>query len=161
LLLRAYRELADPLPLVMVGGDPYEQAYHRKLAALATDRVIFTGLRFSDAYIELSQHSRAFIMPATIEATRLVLLDQLGMGKAIIYHDCTATHEVVGDAGIPFGPDHPVEALAEKLGWAADHPEGCAAAGRRARQRAEQFRWESVLDRYEEIFRRIGADGTS
>ena len=161
LLLRAYRELADPLPLVMVGGDPYEHAYRRKLEALATDRVIFTGLRFSDAYIELSQHSRAFIMPATIEATRLVLLDQLGMGKAIIYHDCTATREVVGDAGIPFGPDHPVEALAEKLGWAADHPEGCAAVGRRARQRAEQFRWESVLDRYEEIFRRIGADGTS
>jgi alpha-maltose-1-phosphate synthase len=100
-------------------------------------------------------------MPATIEATRLVLLDQLGMGKAIIYHDCTATREVVGDAGIPFGPDQPVEALAEKLGWAADNPESCAAVGRRARQRAEQFRWESVLDRYEEIFRRIGANGAS
>ena len=112
LLLRAYRKLADPLPLVMVGGYPYERAHRRRLEALATDRVIFTGLRFSEAYIELSQHSRAFIMPATIEATRLVLLDQLGMGKAIIYHDCTATREVIGDAGIPFGPDRPVEALA-------------------------------------------------
>lgn len=160
LLLRAYRALADPLPLVMVGADPYEYAHRRELQALSTDRVIFTGLRFSHAYIELSQHSRAFIMPATIEATRLVLLDQLGMGKAIIYHDCPATREVVGAAGIPFGPDRPVEALTEKLGWAADHPEGCAAAGRRARQRAEQFRWDSVLDRYEEIFRRIGAGGT-
>ena len=130
-----------------------------KLEALATDRVIFTGLRFSEAYIELSQHSRAFIMPATIEATRLVLLDQLGMGKAIIYHDCPATREVLGDAGLPFGPDHPVEALAAKLEWAAGDPEGCAAAGRRACQRAEQFRWESVLDRYDDIFRRIGAPG--
>jgi len=159
LLLRAYRKLADPLPLVLVGGDPYEHAYRRKLEALATDRVIFTGLRFSEAYIELSQHSRAFIMPATIEATRLVLLDQLGMGKAIIYHDCPATREVLGDAGLPFGPDHPVEALAAKLAWAAANPEGCAAAGRRARERAEQFRWESVLDRYDDIFRRIGAPG--
>ena len=161
LLLRAYRELADPLPLVMVGGDPYAHAYRRRLEALATDRVIFTGLRFSDAYIELSQNSRAFIMPATIEATRLVLLDQLGMGKAIIYHDCAATREVLGDAGIPFGPDHPVETLAAKLHWAAENPEGCAAAGRRARQRAEQFRWEAVLDRYDEIFRRIGATRAS
>jgi len=157
LLLRAYRELPDPLPLVLVGGDPYEHAYRRKLKALATDRVIFTGLRFAAAYIELSQHSRAFIMPATIEATRLVLLDQLGMGKAIIYHDCPATREVLGTAGLPFGPEHPVKALAETLDWAAANPEGCAAAGRRARQRAEQFRWESVLDRYEEIFQRIGA----
>ena len=161
LLLRAYREMADPLPLVMVGGDPYAHAYRRRLEALATDRVIFTGLRFSDAYIELSQNSRAFIMPATIEATRLVLLDQLGMGKAIIYHDCAATREVLGDAGIPFGPDHPVATLAAKLHWAAEDPEGCAAAGRRARQRAEQFRWEAVLDRYEEIFRRIGATRAS
>jgi len=155
LLLRAYRETPDPLPLVLVGGDPYEHAYRRTLEALATDRVIFTGLRFAEAYIELSQNARAFIMPATIEATRLVLLDQLGMGKPVIYRDCLATREVVGDAGIPFGPDNPVNALAAKLAWAKDRPGECAAIGRLARQRAEAFRWETVLDRYEEIFRHI------
>ena len=157
LLLQAYRRLEDPLPLVMVGGDPYERAYRRKLEALATDRVIFTGLRFSESYVELSQNSLAFIMPATIEATRLVLLDQLGMGKAIIYHDCPATREVIGDAGIPFGPRQPVASLAAELQRAQEHPEECLAAGRRARQRAEQFRWENVLARYEEIFRRLGS----
>ena len=155
LLLKAYREVRDPLPLVLVGGDPYEHAYRRKLDALATDRVIFTGLRFADAYIELSQNARAFIMPATIEATRLVLLDQLGMGKAIIYHDCTATREVLGDAGIPFGPQDPVASLAARLAWAKDHPEECAEAGRRTRRRAEHFRWEHVLERYDRIFRKI------
>ena len=155
LLLEAYRRVADPLPLVIVGDDPYEHAYKRELRALATDKVIFTGQRFADAYIELSQNARAYIMPATIEATRLVLLDQLGMGKAIIYHDCAATREVLGDSGIPFGPEHAVESLAEKLAWAKDHPEACAAAGRKARERAEMFRWENVLDRYGEIFARI------
>jgi N-acetylglucosaminyldiphosphoundecaprenol N-acetyl-beta-D-mannosaminyltransferase len=155
LLLKAYRETPDPLPLVLVGGDPYEHAYRRKLDALATDRVIFTGLRFADAYIELSQNARAFIMPATIEATRLVLLDQLGMGKAIIYHDCPATREVLGDAGIPFGPKDPVRSLAARLSWAKEHPEECAEAGQHARQRAEHFRWEKVLDRYDCIFRKI------
>ena len=155
LLLEAYRRTPDPLPLVLVGGDPYEHAYRRKLDALATDRVIFTGLRFADAYIELSQNARAFIMPATIEATRLVLLDQLGMGKAIIYHDCPATREVLGDAGIPFGTEGPVASLAAKLERATTHPEECTEAGRRARLRAEHFRWENVLERYEQIFRRI------
>jgi glycosyltransferase involved in cell wall biosynthesis len=155
LLLKAYREIPDPLPLVLVGGDPYEHAYRRKLDALATDRVIFTGLRFADAYIELSQNARAFIMPATIEATRLVLLDQLGMGKAIIYHDCPATREVLADSGIPFGPKDPVRSLAARLSWAKEHPEECAEAGQRARQRAEHFRWEKVLDRYDRIFRKI------
>lgn len=155
LLLHAYRELADPLPLVLVGGDPYEHAYRHHLEALATDRVIFTGLRFADAYIELSQNARAFIMPATIEATRLVLLDQLGMGRPIIYHDCAATREVLGDAGIPFGADDPVRNLAAALDRAQHHPEECADAGRRARQRAESFRWEHVLERYEGIFQRL------
>ena len=158
LLLEAHRRLADPLPLVVVGADPYEHAYRRKLDALATGRVIFTGLRFADAYVELSQNARAFVMPATIEATRLVLLDQIGMGKAIIYHDCAATKEVLGDAGIPFGPENPVEALAAKLEWAKNNPAECEAAGRRARERAELFRWETVLARYEKIFDRIAAD---
>lgn len=158
LLLQAYRETPDPLPLVLVGDDRYEHAYRRRLQRLATDRVIFTGPRFGDAYIELSQKARAFIMPATIEATRLVLLDQLGMGKAIIYHDCAATREVLGDAGIPFGPDDPVASLAGKLARAKEHPEECAETGRRARARAEFFRWDNVLARYEEIFRRTGAE---
>lgn len=155
LLLKAYRALRDPLPLVIVGADPYERSYRRRLESLATDRVIFTGLRFADAYIELSQNALAFVMPATIEATRLVLLDQLGMGKTIIYHDCPATREVLGDAGIPFGPDNPVQSLAAKLEWAIKSPEECAAAGKRARARAELFRWETVLSRYEKIFTRI------
>ncbi len=155
LLLEAYRRVPDPLPLVIVGADPYERAYRRRLEAMATDRVIFTGLRFDEAYLELSQNARAFIMPATIEATRLVLLDQLGMGKAIIYHDCEATREVIGDAGIPFGPADPVEDLAVKLAEAGRHPAECAAAGERARRRAELFRWENVLQRYEDIFARI------
>ncbi len=155
LLLEAYSRLDDPLPLVVVGADPYEHAYRRKLDALATGGVIFTGLRFADPYIELSQGARAFVMPATIEATRLVLLDQLGMGKAIIYHDCPATREVLGDAGIPFGPENPVEDLARKLDWAKQNPAACAAAGRLARERAEGFRWEAVLARYETIFTRI------
>jgi glycosyltransferase involved in cell wall biosynthesis len=141
--------------LVLVGADPYEHAYRRRLEKLAGGRVIFTGLRFGDAYVELSQNARAFLMPATIEATRLVLLDQLGMGKAIIYHDCAATREVLGDAGIPFGPEDPVASLAAQLDRAKEHPEECAAAAQRARRRAEHFRWENVLDRYERIFRRI------
>ncbi len=159
LLLEAYRGLDDPLPLVIVGADPYERTYRKRLKSLATPGVIFTGLRFADAYIELSQKALAFVMPATIEATRLVLLDQLGMGKAIIYQDCAATREVLGDAGIPFGPGKPLQSLAATLERAMKNPAECAAAGRRARERAELFRWESVLARYEEIFNRTPSSG--
>jgi glycosyltransferase involved in cell wall biosynthesis len=91
-------------------------------------------------------------MPATIEATRLVLLDQLGMGKCILYHDCAATREVLADTGIPFDTENPIENLATKLRWAQENPEPVAHEGRRIRQRAELFRWETVLTRYDKIF---------
>jgi glycosyltransferase involved in cell wall biosynthesis len=91
-------------------------------------------------------------MPATIEATRLVLLDQLGMGKCILYHDCAATREVLADTGVSFDAEHPIEDLAAKLRWAQDNPDPVSTEGRRIRQRAELFRWETVLTRYEEIF---------
>ena len=161
LLLQAYRQLPNPLPLVLVGSDPYEHAYRRRLEELATDQVIFTGTRFAEAYLELSQKARAFIMPATIEATRLVLLDQLGMGKAIIYQDCQASREVLADVGIPFAPDKPVENLSQKMIWAKDHPEECAEIGHRARRHAEKFRWETVIESYQKIFQRILNDNPS
>ena len=63
--------------------------------------------------------------------------------------------EVLGEAGIPFGPKDPVASLSAKLAWAKDHPEECAAAGQTARLRAEHFRWENVLARYDQIFRGI------
>ncbi len=160
LLLRAHAKLQDPLPLVIVGEVPYEHGYMDKLRSLAGPRVIFTGGRFAEAYVELSQNALAFVMPATIEATRLVLLDQLGMGACILYQDCAATREVLQDAGLPFDGTDPAGSLAALLERAARHPEECAAAGRRARRRAEAYDWPAVVRRYEEIFQRVlGREG--
>lgn len=157
LLLRAYARYRGPLRLVICGGANYEKAYLRKLRAMADERVLFTGPRYGDSYLELSQNAAFFVMPADIEATRLVLLDQLGLGAAILFHDCAATREVVGDSAEPFSADRPEESLAEKITLLSDHPERCAELRRLARQRAmDRFHWDTVVDRYEQIFEEIG-----
>ncbi len=157
LLLRAFATYQGPLKLVICGGANYEQAHYRMLQTLADDRVIFTGPRYGDSYLELSQNAAFYVMPADIEATRLVLLDQLGMGAAILYHDCAATREVVADAAEPFRTEEPEKSLAEKITYLAENPARCEELRRLALQRAKDtFHWDLVVDRYEQLFEEIG-----
>lgn len=157
LLLKAYARYKGPMKLVICGGANYEKAYYRQLQTLAGDRVIFTGPRYGDSYLELSQNALFFVMPADIEATRLVLLDQMGMGSAILYRDCLATREVVGDCAEAFETDDPEAALAAKIEYLTAHPDYCADLGRRALNRAkEHFSWDLVVNQYEELFAKLG-----
>ncbi|MDD5261601.1 MAG: WecB/TagA/CpsF family glycosyltransferase [Methylacidiphilales bacterium] len=159
LLLEAYALAGGLPPLVIAGSAGYERSYYKRLKRMAGERVVFTGSRYGDVYAELSQHSLFFVMPAAIEATRLVLLDQMGFGAAILYRDVPATREVVGETGVPFGfgaSDRAMllEALAGKMRELAAHPVDCLEIGAAARARAsELFDWERVADEYEEIFR--------
>ena len=153
LLLSAWREYRGPMKLVITGSQDYETAYYHKLRELADERVIFTGARYDNAYVELSQNALFFAMPAAIEATRLVLLDQMGMGKAILFKDSPATREVLGDAGEPFDPEDPVASLAEKIGYLAGNPDRCASLGLLALARAaDTFSWDVVLEKYRRLF---------
>jgi glycosyltransferase involved in cell wall biosynthesis len=153
LLLSAWREYRGPMKLVITGSQDYETAYYHKLRDLADERVIFTGARYDNAYVELSQNALFFAMPAAIEATRLVLLDQMGMGKAILFKDSPATREVLGDAGEAFDPADPVAALAEKIALLAGSPDRCASLGLLALARAaDTFSWDVVLEKYRRLF---------
>ena len=153
LLLAAWREYRGPMKLVITGSQNYETAYYDKLRQLADDRVIFTGARFGDAYVELSQNSLFFVMPAAIEATRLVLLDQMGMGKAILFKDSPATREVLGDSAEPFDPADPVASLSQKIALLAEDPDRCEKLGLLALARAaDTFSWDVVLAKYRRLF---------
>lgn len=153
LLLEAWRHYRGRLKLVITGSQTYETAYYDKLRKMADERVVFTGARFGNAYVELSQNSRFFVMPAAIEATRLVLLDQMGMGKAILFKDSPATREVLGDSAEPFDPADPVASLAQKILLLSVNPDRCEELGRLALARAsDRFNWDVVLTKYRELF---------
>lgn len=153
LLLAAWRHYRGARKLVITGSQNYEHAYYRRLLSLADDRVIFTGARFGDAYVELSQNALAFVMPAAIEATRLVLLDQMAMGKAIVFKESPATREVLGDAAEPFSTTDSVASLAGRLEYLSANPSRCRELGTLALARAtEKFSWDAVLAKYRELF---------
>ena len=104
----------------------------------------------------MSAQCGIFVLPGTVEATRLVLLDQMGFGNAIVYHDCAATREVIGEAGVSFGGESPEKDLAEKLSGLIADPGERERLKKAARERAEKsYSWEKVTDAYEGILKRL------
>ena len=143
-------------PCVVVGGAGYEVEYGRELQKIAGDRVKLVGPVYGAGYEELSANCGIFVLPGTVEATRLVLLDQMGFGSAIVYHDCAATREVIGGAGLAFGGENPEKDLAEKLSGLIESPGERERLRKAARERAEKnYSWERVTDRYEEILKEL------
>ena len=152
LLIRAYEKVEGDWPCVVVGGAGYETDYGAELQKMAGRRVKLVGPVYGEGYKELSLHCGIFVLPGIVEATRLVLLDQMGFGNTIVYQDCAATREVIGKAGVPFGPVNAETSLAEKLNELIGDTEKREEMKRAALARAEEsYNWEKVTDEYEKI----------
>jgi N-acetylglucosaminyldiphosphoundecaprenol N-acetyl-beta-D-mannosaminyltransferase len=152
LLIRAYERVKGDWPCVVVGGAGYETEYGAELQRMAGRRVKLVGPVYGEGYKELSLHCGVFVLPGIVEATRLVLLDQMGFGNAIVYQDCAATREVIGKAGMPFGPVNAETSLADKLNELIEDPGKREAMRKAALERArDSYSWEKVTDRYEAI----------
>jgi N-acetylglucosaminyldiphosphoundecaprenol N-acetyl-beta-D-mannosaminyltransferase len=152
LLIRAYEKVKGDWPCVVVGGAGYETEYGAELERIAGGRVKLVGPIYGEGYRELSAHCGIFVLPGMVEATRLVLLDQMGFGNAIVYQDCAATREVIGKAGMPFGPVNAETSLAEKLNELIAEPPKRESMRKAALERAAaNYNWEKVTDEYEKI----------
>ncbi len=160
LLVRAHKKSGVRTPLVVVGSFGYETRYYEECQQAAAPNVIFAGPIYGDGYRELSLHCRMFVLPAAIEATRVVLVDELGFGAAIVFQECPASREVLGEAGEPFSPEKPEDSLAaviEKLDSNEERLEQLRAG---ALARAQNFySWERVTDQYESLFREVLPSG--
>ena len=156
LLVRAYGKVKGDWPCVVVGPAGYEVEYGIQLHRLAGPRVKLVGPVYGKGYEELSANCGIFVLPGVVEATRLVLLDQMGFGSAIVYQDCPATREVIGEAGLAFGGVDPEKDLAEKLSGLIGNSGERERLRKAARERAEKiYSWEKVTDRYEEILKEL------
>ena len=156
LLIRAYQKVEGDWPCVIVGGAGYETEYGRELQKIAKSRILLAGPIYGDGYRELSSKCGIFVLPGTVEATRLVLLDQMGFGSAIVYHDCAATREVIGKAGLPFGPVNAESSLAARLNELVAQPAEREKLRTAALERARNhYNWEKVTDEYEKILEKL------
>jgi len=148
-VVEAYRSVHGELPLVVVGDAPYAAGYIARVKAAADRRVVFPGSIYGAGYRELLFHARAYVQATEVGGTHPALVEAMGAGRVVAYHDSPENREVCGDAGLPFDARRP-ESLAAILDALVDDPASAAVFSTRARERVrERYRWEDVADAYE------------
>ncbi len=158
LAMAAHQASGVNLPLVVIGDAPYQPEFIARLKSIAakSKNILMTGYLFGAAYQQLSFHARAFLLPTAIDATRPVLLDQMGFGNCVIVRDTPGNLEVVGDTALTFSHTDPERSLAAVLQQVTADPALAARLGERARQRIEtHYGWDMICDRYEALFRKV------
>jgi glycosyltransferase involved in cell wall biosynthesis len=158
LAMAAHRASGVNLPLVVIGDAPYQHQFIAQLKSIVAEskNILMTGYLFGEAYQQLSFHARAFILPTAIDATRPVLLDQMGFGNCVIVRDTPGNLEVVGDTAITFSHSDPERSLAAAIQKVASDPALAARLGESARQRIQtHYDWDVICTRYEALFRKM------
>ena len=157
LLVEAHRRSGSRRKLVLVGDAPYVDEYKRRVQSLCDGvDVLMTGYLFGSDYRQISAHCRYFVLPAGIDGTRPVLLDQMAFGNCVLVRDTPANMEVIGDAGLSFSDADELATLVTAIQWLdtddAELERLRLAAARRVRQ---TYSWDRITDQYEALFGRL------
>jgi glycosyltransferase involved in cell wall biosynthesis len=152
-IVEGYAASAATKPLVVVGSAPYADEYTARVHALADDRVRFLGGVWDQELLDqLYAHCATYLHGHSVGGTNPSLLRAIGAGAAVTAFDVDFNREVVADAGRYFRT--PADVAREVVAVEAD-PEWVVRSGRRARELAGGYDWDSVAAGYEELARAL------
>ncbi|MGH9368300.1 MAG: DUF1972 domain-containing protein [Thermoanaerobaculia bacterium] len=150
-VVRAYREVPGQTPLVVVGDAPYAADYIARVKREADTRVLFPGAIYGEGYRQLLANAAAYVQATEVGGTHPALVEALGYGRVVCYHESPENQEVAEQAGVPFDVHRP-ETLTRLLAEILDDPASFSVWKQRARERVQQrYRWEEVARRYEAV----------
>lgn len=155
ILIAAYEKSGSKRKLVLVGDAPYVDEYKQQVQALAdsNENIIITGYLFGDDYRQISAHCSYFVLPAGIDGTRPVLLDQMAFGNCVVVRDTPANMEVIADAGISFSKNDEINSLANVIRDLESDDVTVKNMRQRAMERVMSvYSWEQITDQYEALF---------
>ena len=158
----AWRRVQAPLPLVMVGSAPYQNAFIAGMTRGADPRIRFPGAIYGRGYRQLLSHAFAYVHATDVGGTHPALVEALGYGNCCVVHETPENRETAGDAALYFDV-HAAGELAALVDRLVLDPEEVLrrrlAAAKLARAR---FDWERIADRYADLLRSAaGASTTS
>ncbi len=150
-VVRAYRQVPGQVPLVIVGDAPYAADYIARVRSEADARVLFPGAIYGEGYRQLLAHAAVYVQATEVGGTHPALVEAMGYGRLVCYHQSPENEEVAGQAGLPFDAHRP-ETLAKLLTEVLDDTAAWSVWKERARKRVEEsYRWDDVAARYEAV----------
>ncbi len=155
-MLHGFSQSAGTRRLLVVGSASYEDAFQRRLRALAeSDRRIMLAGAVSDQALmrELWCNCRAYFHGHTVGGTNPALLRAMGYGSCVLARDTVFNREVLADTGLYFADATDVtDAIGRFDG------DSVLLADMRMRAQArirEHYSWTMIADAYERLFRDV------
>jgi glycogen synthase len=149
--------LRDRARLVVVGDGGEAASLRRRVAAQGLeDRVELPG-RLDPAEVAARMASAAVVVvPSRADAAPLVVLEGWRSGRPVVATVRGGPPEIVTDGvdGVLVDPQD-TPALAGAVLGLLDDPERADRIGAAGRRRVEDFTWERVVDRYEELYAQL------
>jgi type III pantothenate kinase len=160
ILIQAFalvRQRAPEARLTIAGEGPEGP----RLLALARSlgigaAVEFPGVVMGGAKADLFARARVFVSSSRREPFANANLEAMAEGKPVVATRVGGNVEMVEDEvnGLLVEPEDP-EGLAKAILRLLEDRERAGAMGRAARQRAETFSWEGMVDGYEALYREV------
>jgi len=155
IVIRAFEKVKTNKKLVIVGDAPYAREYIRSLKKTKDLRIIFTGFVFGQGYKEFQSHAYCYIHATEVGGTHPALVEAMGFGNCVIVNGTPENIEVVAEAGIIYEKNN-IEDLRKKIKYVIENPSSVERFGRKAIKRIkENYSWNSVGDKYENLFLKI------
>ncbi len=97
-----YPGLFDEIPLVIVGGSAWTDAYVTEVKRLIreTPGVVYLGERHGALLKALQAYALAHVFPTSEEGLSLAILEAATSGNMVVATDIVANKEALGDAGV-------------------------------------------------------------
>ncbi len=154
-IVEGYVASRAELPLIVVGSAPYADEHTAHIHALADDRVRFLGGVWDQALLDqLYAHSMTYLHGHSVGGTNPSLLRAIGAGAPTIAFDVNFNREVLGEAGRYFSTTQDVARLVED---AETDPAATHGRGEQLLLRAQDYDWDDVAARYEDLCARLAA----
>ncbi|HEY6290845.1 MAG TPA: glycosyltransferase family 4 protein [Terriglobia bacterium] len=155
-LLVAWSKLSEPVPLLIAGGGPLQEALEEQARRSQLSNIQFLGQIPRAKTIAAMQSARFVVFPSEwYEGFPLTICEAFACGTPVICSRLGAMEEVVdhGRTGFHFTPGNAAE-LAERAAWAWNHPEEMRVMGREARREFEakytaESNYPLLIDIYE------------
>ncbi len=150
-LLRAYAELTNAPPLVLIG---YQSPDWQQLAPACPQNVFILKNWPHDAVMQAWKRSSIALVPSIWhEPCPTVAMEAMSMGKPVIATRMGGLTDIVadGETGVLVPPNNP-QALRDAIQSLLDAPQQQELMGNKAKQRIVMFQAKSVVPRIEQVY---------
>jgi glycosyltransferase involved in cell wall biosynthesis len=156
--LRSLRDAGNDVRLLLAGKDAGHEAELRALAAQlgVTDAVSFLGFVPGEELATLLQRTVAYILTSHSESFSLTTLEALNAGAPCVLSRFGGPLDIATDEVTAlFFDDNDVASFAKAIERLIHEPELRAGLIARGRERARDFDWDRIVERYEETYEEV------